>query len=315
MAYHDTGYKELFSYPELVQQLIEGFAPPELAQMMDFSTLQLHSGNYITPLFEEKLDDMVWSVDIRWQGQHQQVYLYLTLEFQSSINKTMPIRLMHYVACFYDHLLKNKVTTPAQGLPPVFPVVLYNGLKPWSAREDIFNMITPEPPTFLRPYQPHLRYYLIDEGAIADEELAQKNTALSGVFSIEKASASPEKMQQAVNRIIEIIRNDPNKKRLDRILTRWLNRHLKRLLVDVDLEQLDSLLEKQDMIAENLQNWVKREELVISEQRGMEKGIETGITRKACEVARKLIALGTMDDGQIASISGLTEEDVRGLRE
>jgi hypothetical protein len=25
--HHDTGYKELFSHPEFVQQLIEGFAP------------------------------------------------------------------------------------------------------------------------------------------------------------------------------------------------------------------------------------------------------------------------------------------------
>lgn len=65
---HDTGYKELFSYPEFVQQLIEGFAPAEIAEMMDFSTLSNHSGNYITPLFEEKFEDVVWSVEVTWQG-------------------------------------------------------------------------------------------------------------------------------------------------------------------------------------------------------------------------------------------------------
>ncbi len=42
--HHDTGYKELFSYPEFVQQLIEGFAPAEIAQLMDFTTLKQHSG-------------------------------------------------------------------------------------------------------------------------------------------------------------------------------------------------------------------------------------------------------------------------------
>ncbi|MCG5497656.1 Rpn family recombination-promoting nuclease/putative transposase [Ectothiorhodospira variabilis] len=55
--HHDTGYKELFSYPELVRQLIEGFAPPEVAAMMDFATLTDHSGSYITPLFGEKFED------------------------------------------------------------------------------------------------------------------------------------------------------------------------------------------------------------------------------------------------------------------
>ncbi|KXS52745.1 MAG: hypothetical protein AWU57_2872 [Marinobacter sp. T13-3] len=29
--HHDTGYKELFSHPEFVQQLLEGFAPPEIS--------------------------------------------------------------------------------------------------------------------------------------------------------------------------------------------------------------------------------------------------------------------------------------------
>ena len=80
--HHDTGYKELFSHPEFVQQLIEGFAPSEIAGLMDFTTLKNHSGNYITPLFEEKFEDLVWSVEIHWHGVRQRVFLYILLEFQ-----------------------------------------------------------------------------------------------------------------------------------------------------------------------------------------------------------------------------------------
>ena len=120
--HHDSGYKELFSCPEFVQQLIEGFAPTEIAKLMDFSTLKSHSGHYITPLFEEKIEDVVWSVELTWAGVTQEVYLYILLEFQSSVDRTMPIRLMHYAACFYSELLKQRVITPSQGLPPVFPV-------------------------------------------------------------------------------------------------------------------------------------------------------------------------------------------------
>lgn len=57
--HHDTGYKELFSYPEFVQQLIEGFSPSDIVGMMDFSTLKKHSGHYITPLVEEEIEDVV----------------------------------------------------------------------------------------------------------------------------------------------------------------------------------------------------------------------------------------------------------------
>ena len=306
--HHDTGYKELFSYPEFVQQLIEGFAPQEIAQIMDFSTLELHNGNYITPLFEEKFEDLVWSVDIHWQGNQQQVYLYLLLEFQSSIDSTMPIRLMHYVASFYDHLIKNKTTTPSQGLPPVFPIVLYNGLQRWSAKQDIYELVSPEPPAFLQAYQPHLRYYLIDEGAYSDTELEQKQSALSGVFSIEKASSSRENLQQAVNRIVAIIQSDPHKERLDRVITRWLKRHLQRLNAAVDLKQLNSLVEDNAMLAENLQHWAEKEREAGREEMRQES------RKKDQEVARKLIALNSMTDEKIADISGLSLEDIAALR-
>ena len=44
---HDKSYKQIFSHAELVQQLVEGFAPPELVELIDFSTLTIVSGNYI----------------------------------------------------------------------------------------------------------------------------------------------------------------------------------------------------------------------------------------------------------------------------
>jgi len=313
MAHHDTGYKELFSYPELVQQLIEGFAPTEIADIIDFTTLKLSNGNYITPLFEEKLEDLVWSVKINWQGKQQEAYLYLLLEFQSSVDHSMPIRLMHYVACFYDHLLKNKTTTPRKGLPPVFPIVLYNGVQRWSAATNIYDMVTPEPPVFLQPYQPHLRYYLIDEGAYSDTELVEKQSSLSAVFSIEKASNRLDNLQQAVDRVVMHIKNDPNKKRLDRIITRWLKRHLQRLDASVNLQQLNSLVEEQDMLSENLQRMIDNERM-HGEQIGMQKGEIKGEKRGVEKTARNLITMG-MPDEHIIQATGLTREEIQVLRQ
>jgi hypothetical protein len=48
------------------------------------------------------------------------------------------------------HLLKNKVTTPGGGLPPVFPIVLYNGSQRWTAEQDVYEMVQPKPPAFLK---------------------------------------------------------------------------------------------------------------------------------------------------------------------
>jgi predicted transposase/invertase (TIGR01784 family) len=310
--HHDTGYKELFSYPEFVQQLIEGFAPADIAGLMDFSTLKSHSGHYITPLFEEKFEDVVWSVEISWEGVTQRVFLYILLEFQSKVDHTMPIRLMHYVACFYSELLKKKVITPGQGLPPVFPVVLHNGSKPWTAPLDIYEMVQPEPPGFLQVYQPRLRYYLVDEARYTDEELGLRQTPLSGVFSIEKASTDRQGLQQAVDRIVAIIQADPNKERTDKIITRWLKRHLQRLGADVNLDQLNSLVEDKDMLAENLENWAQKERQ--EERHKVLQEAEKRAFESKRNAARKLIALTEMNDQLIAEIEELPVEEVEKLR-
>ncbi len=315
--HHDTGYKELFSYPEFVQQLIEGFAPGEIAQLMDFSTLQRHSGHYITPLFEEKVEDVVWSVQVAWQGLTQRVFLYILLEFQSRVDHTMPLRLTHYVAGFYSELLKQKVTTPADGLPPVFPMVLYNGTQRWTAHTDIAEMIRPTPPEFLQAYQPRLRYYLIDEGGYSDEELNSRRSPLSGVFGVENAGRSWEELQRAVDRIVDIIQADPSRERVDRIVTRWIKRHLRRLGQNLELTTLHSLVEDRNMLAENLENLVKKERLEgrhEGEQLGLKKGEQLGIEKTRRETAENLIRLGVLRDEQIAEVTGLTVAEVAGLR-
>ena len=103
-------------------------------------------------------------------------------------------------------------------------------------------------------------------------------TPLSGVFGVENAGHSWEALQQAVDRVVAIIQSDPNKDRTDRIITRWLKRHLQRLGAEVHLDQLNSLVEDRDMLAENLENLenlVKKERLegmLAGRQEGRQEG-------------------------------------------
>lgn len=91
---------------------------------------------------------------------------------------------------------------------------------------------------------------------------------------MENAGESWDALQCAVDRIVAIIQADPHKERIDRIITRWLKRHLQRLEADVNLDQLNSLVEDKAMLAENLENLVKKERL-----EGRQEGVE-GTLRK-----------------------------------
>ena len=122
-----------------------------------------------------------------------------------------------------------------------------------------------------------------------------------------------------------IIQADPHKERIDKIITRWLKRHLQRLGAEVDLNQLNSLVEDKDMLAENLQNWAQQERqegeklgLVKGEKLGLVKGEKLGLVKGEKlgieKTARNLLKLGVLSDEQIAEATGWALEDVAKLR-
>jgi len=133
------------------------------------------------------------------------------------------------------------------------------------------------------------------------------------VFSIEKASADRKGLQQAVDRIVAIIQASPDKERIDNIITRWLKRYLQRLGAKANLDQLTSLMEDKDMLAENLENWAQQER-----QAGIEKGTKLGIEQGKKlgieKTARNLLKLGVLSNEQIAEVTGLDLEDIAKLQ-
>ena len=78
---HDSSYKFLFSNPEMVRDLIMGFIPDDWLHSLDYSTLEKVPGSYVSDDFQQREDDIVWKVKV---GEDW-VYLYLLIEFQSSL--------------------------------------------------------------------------------------------------------------------------------------------------------------------------------------------------------------------------------------
>ena len=68
---------------------------------------------------------MIWWV--RW-GQDW-LYVYLLLEFQSTVDRFMAVRILSYVGLLYQDLIRSGQLTASGQLPPVLPLVLYNGVR------------------------------------------------------------------------------------------------------------------------------------------------------------------------------------------
>ena len=100
--------------------------------------------------------------------------LLLLLEFQSTIEPAMAVRVLTYASLLYEKLIDDGVLREHGKLPPVLPIVIYNGGQRWTAAEDVAAMIAFGGEA-LAPYQPSLRYYLLDEGRAGGDDLPRRN--------------------------------------------------------------------------------------------------------------------------------------------
>jgi len=184
----------------------------------------------------------------------------------------MPVRMVQYVAALYDSLIKEKRVDPRR-LPPVLPVVLYNGERRWRVATDIGEVIGC--PAVLRAYQPRLRYYLLDEGAYSDHELAGVRNVVAGIFALENAEGKEEALA-VVGRISEALQALPDRERIDRVLTQWVKRYLQRVHPGA-MMAVEETLERGEgtMLATNVQKWA---EALLREgvQQGLQQGMHHG---------------------------------------
>ncbi|TBV11394.1 Rpn family recombination-promoting nuclease/putative transposase [Stutzerimonas kirkiae] len=152
---HDTSYKLLFSNPEFVRDPLLGFVPQAWVGQLDFGTLEPLNGHYVSEDMRQRHEDMVWRVRLRdaW------IYIYLLLEFQSTPDRFMALRLLSYIGLFWQQLEKQRQLTADRLLPPVLPLVLCNGDQPWHHPTELAALCHP-PPKELQALQPQLNYLL-----------------------------------------------------------------------------------------------------------------------------------------------------------
>jgi len=134
---HDHSYELLFCHPEMVADLLRGFVREDWVNNVDFRSLEKVSGSYVAADLREREDDVIWRVRL----EQDWLYVYLLIEFQSTIDRSMAVRVLVYLGLLYQDLIRMGQSTVDGRLPPVLPVVLYNGERRWDAPEEISDLI------------------------------------------------------------------------------------------------------------------------------------------------------------------------------
>ncbi|MBI3777189.1 MAG: Rpn family recombination-promoting nuclease/putative transposase [Gammaproteobacteria bacterium] len=265
---HNSGYHPLFSHPELVEDLFKSFVTEPWVAQLDFTTLQRVNAKLHAEGLERRDGDLIYRVLYR---DGSEVYLYLLLEFQSQPDPWMAIRALVYVGLLYQHLIRENRLTPNGKLPPVFPLVLYNGDTRWNVAQEIKDLIALPSNTPLWLYQPTLRYYLVDESRYPEG----KAGSLVGVlFQIENCKNLDE-LRPIVKHLAEHWQ-----KQIPASLRRAFISWIRRVVapgkgVELEPQDIEDFAEVQIMLATRIKQWeqeIRKQEF----EKGIEKGILTG---------------------------------------
>ncbi|NHZ43331.1 Rpn family recombination-promoting nuclease/putative transposase [Massilia aquatica] len=292
-AYHDLGYRSLFAHPELVRELVTHFTPFTLFDDVALSCFEPVDPVYVSERMAARQNDIVWRVRI---GE-QTLYVYILLEFQSGVDRWMALRMQNYVGLLCQNLIKQHQLPPSLLLPPVLPLVFYNGVPRWSASTDLATLLM-EAPAELAPFQPFQRYVLIDQQRMDRAVLEANSTLLALLFRLELSSASEVK-----NMIFPALLtwfNDTPQESLRRSVAQWIN-HLAQRRGEPESFALDSVEKGADMErkfatwAEEFEDIGFQKGLALAEKaraEGLEKGAAEGKLEGRVSALRSV--LGTL---------------------
>jgi predicted transposase/invertase (TIGR01784 family) len=270
LSEHDSAYKLLFSHAEMVADLLRGFVKEPWVKEMDLATLERVGSSFVAEDLQDREGDVIWR--LRFRGGW--LYVYLLLEFQSTVDRFMALRMMVYVGLLYQKLIQEKELTGDGRLPAVLPVVLYNGGRPWNAPEEMRELIE-QIPGGLERYQPKMRYLLLEESRYTDEELSSLRNLVAALFRLENSRDS-EHIGEVIGLLVEWLKI-PEHDSLRRAFAEWLRRGLlPARLPGVEIPEFGDLQEVKLMLAEHVKEWTQ-EWLEQGLQQGREQGREQGL--------------------------------------
>ena len=263
MRPHDAASKLLFSFPEMVRDLLAGFVPAEWVEALDLSTLERWPGSHVSDDLRERHQDRVWRVRLR----ERWLYVLVLLEFQSAVDRTMAVRILAYTALLYQDLLRAS----SDPLPPVLPVVLYHGTEPWTAARDVAGLAA-LPGEHLAPYQPSQRYFVLDVGGYTGALPAGRNR-MAELIRLARSRGLDE-MTATYAGVVEWL-SEPEHEGFMRALWEWLRRvQVPAHCPGLRLPALMNWRESKTMLNEAVKDWS-----VPYREQGRAEGVREGIER------------------------------------
>jgi predicted transposase/invertase (TIGR01784 family) len=141
MGYRDNAFKRMIGDKQMflrfVKKFMRGIIPEKMADQLGagefpLGNLVLENTTFVPSDLRDKHSDVVWRISL----DGYEAYFYILIEHQSSVDFLMPFRLLNYMTQLWLRYVTDAGRDARRKdfkLPPIVPVVFYEGERKWSA--------------------------------------------------------------------------------------------------------------------------------------------------------------------------------------
>ena len=199
---HDKGYKAVLSKKRNFKAFLSQFVDMDWVKMINEDDLVLCDKGFVDPFFDELESDLIYRAKLAGT----EVYFYVLLELQSSVDHTMPFRMFYYVAAImrraFIDAMKNERERAGFKLPIVVPIVFYNGNESWTAKGNFAEY--QQGSEYFENFV-DFRYILIDANKLSPKVLFENLNAISAIIAADKERESSN-YEQFLNTLTQLLR-------------------------------------------------------------------------------------------------------------
>ena len=268
--------------------------------------------------------DMMFELKIK----DETVYFYVLLEFQSTVDKFMPVRMLTYIMLFYQDWLKKQIEYKRKikekekkgtldeadveaiyetiKLPAVFPILLYNGDRKWTTPSELKELIGVRYEA-LGKYVPNFRYYKIIENEFSVSSKKEIKSINAAMFELEQAGE--EDVSECALRLTKILTKEANPE-LKRDFKLWLNQLIRGY--GISEKEVNKIIKELEAGKMTLLEATIKKNREKAKNEGRSEGRSEGELKGKTEVAKNLLERG-VDLKIIAESTGLSEAKIKTL--
>jgi len=274
---HNNFFELFFGEPDNAMGVLAELLPPEVLDALDLARARRVDKSFVDPRLQERRADLLFTVPVRDGEPGDDALVYILWEHRAADDLLTPLTVLGYMVRCWESWLEERARLPRRGrrkpprrLPPIVPVVLFQGRRRMRTARRLVDALQGSPSLrkALAPFTPDLDFILIDLPATSYERIPgppEARFVLTVMRLVRIPIAVPETFARALAEFAE---------RAD--LAQVLNT-LRGVLPYV-LGQQDAMSAEQAVhIAEHTVGPEAGEEIMNAAQRLIDRGLEQGI--------------------------------------